>query len=118
MDVIKFNPKILDHERHIKNGKQICSENIFFKNMVNLVQYPEFIYMLKNYFDSWENIQTFIMFIKVYESITKKYPDITEYEKISILKLLIDNSETRKIICKEIINHTQKKQAYTKLLKL
>jgi hypothetical protein len=108
MDIIKFSPETFDRKRHVENGKKICSENIFFKNMINLVQYPEFTYMSINYFNSYDNIKLFLIFIKVYESVTKKYPNISPYEKISILKILIDNSDTRRLICKEVIDNTKK----------
>lgn len=93
----------------IDSGKHIYKTNIFLKSLTNIMENDEFKYIHSNYFDSWDNIKLFLTFSKVYESISRQQPTMSKYEKLHLLKTLIDTFKTRQLICKKITEFTQDK---------
>lgn len=85
-----------------REGHNIYNTNSFLRSLTNVMENPEFAEIFKNHFDSWDNIEIFVMFAKVYESITKQFPEMNGYEKISLVKKIIDTSQTRTLVCQEI----------------
>jgi hypothetical protein len=102
MELIKFDPNVIDTKTINLEGRSLYETNPFFKSLANVMENPEFMKLFTNYFDSWDNIELFVMFAKVYDSITKQFPEMTGYEKIALVKKLVDNSKTRRIMCQEI----------------
>lgn len=107
--VIKFNQKMIDVSAIAEEGRQIYKSNPFMRSLTNIMENPEFSDLFKNYFNAWDNIEIFVMFAKVYESITKQFPEMSGYEKISLVKKFIDNSKTRQLIGQEIIKFRETK---------
>ena len=101
--------------KRIGRGKHIYDTNVFLKSLANIMEDDEFKYIYNNYFDSWENIKLFLMFSKIYESISSQQPTMSKYEKLHLVKTLIDTSKTRQMICKKITEFTHGKD--DKLLK-
>lgn len=116
--IIKFDPHALNMKKINSEGRYLYNTNPFFNSLANVMENPEFMNIFNNYFDSWDNIELFVMFAKVYNSITKQFPEMLRYEKIALVKRLVDNSNTRKILCQEIKNFRNKnnKQKNIKLL--
>jgi hypothetical protein len=106
--VLKYDNS--NSKKNISSGKKICQSNKFMYVLANIMENEDFSYMFNNYFDKWDNIEIFVMFSKVYQSITKQFPTMGKYEKITLVKLLVDTSKTRQIICKEIINFKKNTQ--------
>jgi hypothetical protein len=102
MELIKFDPNVIDTKTINLDGRVLYETNHLFKSLDNVMENPEFMKLFTNYFDSWDNIELFVMFAKVYDSITKQFPEMIGYEKIALVKKLVDNSKTRRIICQEI----------------
>ncbi len=94
--------KIINGKDLENDGKIIYHSNDFMRKLSNLMEHPEYKDFLKEHFDTWENIQIFMMFYKVYEKLTDEFPDLNGYQKISLLTSLINTSKTRRLICKEI----------------
>jgi hypothetical protein len=99
--LIKFDPSILTYDID-QEGRHIYNTNSFMRSLTNIMENSEFSDLFDNYFDSWDNIELFVMFAKVYQSITKQFPEMTGYEKIALVKKIIDTSKTRQLVCKEI----------------
>lgn len=93
----------------VADGKKIYNTNKFFKTLANIMENPEFVYMFNNYFNTWDNIELFVMFAKVYHSFTQHYPNMSKYEKIAMVKLIVDTSKTRQLVCKEIMDFRKNK---------
>ena len=94
-----------------RDGKQIYQKNKFMCNFSNLMEHPEYKKMLRDHFASWDKIRMFMLFYKVYEKITKTFPYLNGYQKISMTKSLINTSKTRQLICTEIMESFKKNQA-------
>ena len=119
-NIIKFEHNIIDDKKNIEDdGKKIYHSNSFFQSLSNLMEHPEFKNIFREHFKSWEDIKLFVMFLKVYEKIGDQFPEFNGYQKISLLKKLFDTSNTRQLICKEIIQtyNISKSNKIKKLLK-
>ena len=117
--IIKFDPNVIDMKKINSEGHNLYKTNAFFNSLANVMENPDFMNIFDKYFDSWDNIELFVMFAKVYESITKQFPEMTSYEKLALVKRLVDNSNTRIIMCQEIKNFRNgiDRQKNIKLLK-
>lgn len=83
-------------------GKKIYKKNEYMRKLINLFEHPEYKDFLEHNFQTWENAKVFVMFYKVYEKISADCPDANGYEKLALLKSLIQTSQTRSMICSEI----------------
>lgn len=100
---LAFNKsQIFDKKRMENAGRIIYKTNNFYKSLANIMEHPEFKLIFKEHFNSWENIEVFIMFSKLYEKIGDQFPDFSGYQKIFMIKELIETSNTRKAICTEV----------------
>lgn len=88
-----------------KNGQQIYSSNNHLRKLANIMEHPEFRDFYNEYMQDWDKLKLVIMFMKIYEAIEKHSKiELTPYQKVSILKEMIDNKETREKICQGISN--------------
>ena len=110
--ILKYNTNT---EKNTNDGKKIYDTNKFIHSLTNIMEDKDFSYMFINYFDSWDNIELFLMFSKVYHSITKQFPNMGKYEKISLVKLIFDSSKTRQLVCNEIIGFRKNQKKYKPL---
>jgi hypothetical protein len=101
--VIKFDGNVVNRQEMEDNGKKIYQSNDFFRSFTNLMEHPEFKLLFKEYFKSLDDIKLFTMFLKVYQNIGDQFPDFNGYQKIALVKSLIDTSSTRQLICQEVI---------------
>jgi hypothetical protein len=95
-EIIHYNTNLNSLEN---KGKHIYSSNIHYKNLATIMEHPEFKNFYNTYLKDFENTRTMLMFMKIYDSIGKHFPNLNPFQKIYILKDIIDNSETRKKIC-------------------
>ena len=92
--------------------------SIFFIELYNLMNNPEFRTFYNKYFTVWTNIDTMIMYFKLYEIIEitfyKKFnKNITKKEILFLLNNIIKNNLLRKIV---INNYTLFKTTEQKYL--
>ncbi len=85
-----------------KEGSAIYKKNKHMQEIANFMEHPLFYTLYKKYFNSWSDIKTLVMFLKIYEKISQRFPIYNGYQKIAILKKLINNSKIRAIICYEM----------------
>ena len=92
----------IQEERNVKedNGKHIYNTNDHFRRLANVMEHPEFREFYEKYMTDWDSAKTMIMFMKTYEAIEKHAKiELTPYQKISIVKELIDDPDKRRMIC-------------------
>lgn len=93
---------------HETKGKQIYKNNEHFRRLANVMEHPEFREFYNSYMNDWEDTKTIIMFMKLYEAVEKHAKiTLTPYQKISIVKDMIDDPEKRRVICKEFTKETE-----------
>lgn len=111
--VINYDPEELERQ-----GRIIYKSNDTLRNVMNVMEHPEFKKFFDKYFKDWETIKILIMFMKVYNSIgdsrTYTVNDVdnfseshvlspnnttssclSPYQRIAILKNMIDDSGFR-----------------------
>jgi hypothetical protein len=94
---------------HEQKGKQIYKTNEHFRRLANVMEHPEFREFYDSYMNDWEDAKTIIMFMKLYEAVEKHAKiTLTPYQKISIVKDMIDDPEKRRVICKEFSESTNR----------
>lgn len=101
--VIKFDGNAVNRQEMEDDGKKIYQSNKFFRSLANLMEHPEFKSVFKEHFKSWDDIKLFFMFLKLYQKIGDQFPDFNGYQKISLVKSLVETSSTRQLICQEVI---------------
>ena len=91
-----------------EKGRQLYQTNEHFRLIANVMEHPEFRQFFNNYMQDWDNVKMIIMFMKMYESIEKHSKvQLSPYQKISIIKEVIDDSQTRQKICQGLQNWIQ-----------
>jgi len=101
--VIKFDGNTVNRQEMEDDGKKVYQSNKFFRSLANLMEHPEFKSVFKEHFKSWDDIKLFVMFLKLYQNIGDQFPDFNGYQKISLVKSLVETSSTRQLICQEVI---------------
>ena len=97
---------------HESNGKYIYKTNEHFRKLATVMEHPEFREFYNLYMTDWDHTKTIIMFMKLYDAVEKHTKiTLTPFQKISIVKEMIDDPEKRRLICKEFSDKT----TYTKL---
>lgn len=93
-----------------EKGRKLYKQNPHFRKLSNIMEHPEFRDFYNTYMKDWENTKVVLMFMKLYEAIeTHSNVKLSPFEKISIMKNIIDNGETRREICKGISEWTELK---------
>ena len=93
-------------------GRVIYQQNNFYRVLSNFMEHPEFKPIVNEYFDSYDNIKILFLYVNLYRKIGDQFPKFNGYQKLTLVKTLIENSDTRQLICKDIRNlfdSTQKK---------
>ena len=79
-NIIKFESNTeIDHRAIEQEGRRIYNTNVFMRSLTNIMENPEFSDLFDQYFDSWDNIELFVLFAKVYQSY---YKTMSYYEWI------------------------------------
>lgn len=83
-----------------ENGRKIYKQNRHYRKLANLMEHPEFREFYNEYMKDLEDAKVVLMFMKLYDEIEKHATTpLTPFEKISIMKNIIDNGETRHRLC-------------------
>jgi hypothetical protein len=95
-----MNQLIQFNDKNRKGGK-ILSENIFFKDLCNLMKNVEFVKFYDNYFKDWSDIQCMIFYMKLYSTIEYEYKlrfnsEINDETMTLMMHKIMTNGQTRK----------------------
>lgn len=92
-----------DYVRTEKRGRLLYRNNSNYRNIVNVMEHPEFKEFFKNYFQDWTNTKTILMFMKLYEAIEKESNiPLTGYQKLAILDDIINDRQIRQKVVAEM----------------
>lgn len=94
---------VCDNTKKIESiGRHIYQTNDFYRLLSNFMEHPEFKCISIDYLSSIDNVKVFILYVNLYKKIGDHFPDFTGYQKIALIKTLIDTAESRRLICNEI----------------
>ena len=87
----------------IDNGTKVLEENIFFKELDDIMTDKKFRSFYNKYFNNYSDIKISILYMKLYETIQKEYFEINNHEiekelLAYIIKELMSNKESLKKI--------------------
>lgn len=92
-----------------KKGRNIYKNNEHYRRLANIMEHPEFREFFNAYMSDWDSIKMIVMFMKVYEAVEKHSQiELSPFQKISIVKDVIENKDLREKICDGIINYEKK----------
>lgn len=100
-----------------EKGKQIYKQNQHFRRLAHIMEHPEFREFYDEYMKDWDSTKTIIMFMKIYEAI-EKHSDVqlSPYQKIAVVKDVVDDGELRHKICQGINEWSRGKEPFISLL--
>ena len=61
-NIIKFESNNINRYEIEQEGRRIYNTNKFMRSLTNIMENPEFSDMFDEYFDSWDNIELFVLF--------------------------------------------------------
>lgn len=99
---------ISDDQKLEQEGRCIYQTNSNFKELGNVIANPVFSEYFNSKFQTWEDCQQQIMMLKVCNYLKNKYPNYTPYQIIALLKKVIDNTDTRKVMVLEMMSFMDK----------
>ena len=86
-----------------EKGRRIYQTNENFRRLANVMEHPEFREFFQLYMQDWESTKVIVMFMKMYDALEKhSRVELTPYQKLSIVKDVIDDSEMRQKVCEGI----------------
>ena len=93
--LVKIEPNILDAQ-----GQLIYQTNKHYQRLANVMEHPEFRQFFNEYMQDWETAKTILLFMKLYSAIEKcSQIELTPYQKIAIVKDVLDDPEARRKVC-------------------
>lgn len=86
-----------------KKGKIIYKKGGNLAKIADIMENAIFRKFYKDNFKTWSDIQTVVMFMKIYEKIEEVNPNLSMYDKVAFLEKVMENSETRKYVVNEML---------------
>lgn len=87
---------LLDEQK----GRELYNNNEHLRRLANVMEHPEFREFYNLYMQDSDSAKMIIMFMKTYEAIEKHSKvELSPYQKISIVKDVIDDPKMRQKIC-------------------
>ena len=109
----------------LNEGNKIYKNNEFFRDLHNLMKNKEFKNFYDKYFKNWLDIETNVMFMKLYEKIKQSYKikckkEIDDKLLLFVLRQLIRENESRTIIMEnfQLFKEGSKNKKHKKKLKI
>ena len=88
----------LDRNSLAEKGKEIYRNNEHYRRLANVMEHPEMKAFFDTYMQDIDTAKTILLFMKIYDAIGKRV-ELSAYEKLAIVKEVIDNAETRRKVC-------------------
>lgn len=102
-----FENQIINRDNSKIEGERMLNENEFFKDLVSLMENPEFKRFFKKHLCDWISVKSTITYMKLYDEFKKKYKKITDSELedsivVYLLSRIMRNNELRPFSIKTI----------------
>jgi len=95
----------LNNSNFENKGKELYKNNEHYRRLANVMEHPEFREFFNLYMGDWDSVKMILMFMKLYEAVEKHSNiKLTPFQKICIVKDVIDNGELRQKICEGLEN--------------
>ena len=99
-----------------QHGKTLYKQNDNYRVIANCLEHPEFRKLFDKHFDTWDNIRTIVMFMKLYDEIGKASPiELNGYQKLSIMDNIMKDGKFRREICRQATDWMKLKKRKIKI---
>ena len=83
-------------------GKRLYNKNNNYRNIVNVMEHPEFREFFDTHFSTWEDTKLMLMFMKLYKDIEQTSPvELNGYQKLSIIDTIMKDRDLRRQLCEQ-----------------
>jgi len=112
MSLVLTETSILELNKLENGGRALYNKNKFYRDMATCLENPEVFNFFNTYFSNPRDMDTILMFIKLYMSLySVKSPDMGKlelngYQRIMLLDIIIRNKDMRQEICKKFLENT------------
>ena len=96
-------------EKVEKQGRKLYTSNPFYRNLVNVMEHPEFREFLDKG-ETWTEMKTMLMFVKSYQKIEKMKPALSGYQKLAVLDSLMKEPLCRQEITRRMMEWSEDKK--------
>jgi len=102
-----FENQIINRDNSKVEGERMLNENDFFKDLVFLMENPQFKRFFKKHLSDWVSVKSTIIYMKLYDEFKLKYKKITDKELeesivVYLLSRIMRNKELRPFSIKTI----------------
>lgn len=92
-------------EQKEQEGRKVYKSNPHYQMVANLMENPEFRKFYNEYLQDLTSIKTIMLFLKLYETVEQHAGiELSPYQKIAIIKDLIEDATMRRKACSELDN--------------
>jgi len=92
-ELVKHDERLLEME---VEGRKLYQTNQHYRNIVTVMEHPEFRKFYDLYMNDHLSMRTIIMFLKLYDAIEKKgKKHLTPYQKLTVLDQIMSNGKMR-----------------------
>ena len=107
----KNKDQIIIKKNVLIKHENILEKNKFFNDLDKIMNNTDFSHFYETYFTTFNDIKTILLYMKLYETIKKEYYNLYHIEinkdvLAIMMKELISNTETRKLIIKSFNEYT------------
>jgi len=89
-------------------GKLIYQTNPHYHQIATIMEHPEFRRFYNQHFSDLLSLKVIMMFLKTYEEIEKlSSVELSPFQKIAVLKSVVDSHEPRRAITRQIQDFTK-----------
>ena len=112
MSLVLTETSLLELNKLENEGRDLYNKNQFYRDIATCLENPEVFNFFNKYFSNPRDMDTILMFIKLYMSLyTVKSSnmgriELNGYQRIMLLDTIIRNKDMRQEICKKFVENT------------
>lgn len=91
-------------------GNKLYKMNSNMRDLLDLMQDDKFRRVFTTHFNTWDDVKTVIILMKVYELIEQNYPKLSPKARLYILNEAIKNANTRECMFRQANEQMNRKE--------
>lgn len=112
MSIVLTETSLLELNKLENEGRNLYNKNHFYRDIATCLENPEVFTFFHKYFSNPRDMDTILMFIKLYMSLysvnspNMERLELNGYQRIMLLDIIIRNKDMRQEICKKFVENT------------
>ena len=116
-DLTLYTPTTFDLRKATQHGDKIYRTNENMRDVANMMSDKKFREFFTKHFQTWDDVKTTMMFMKMYEFVDFMFPNKSIKVKLYVLNEIVKNSDTRSRMIKLTQDWMSDEKVQKKLLK-